>query len=83
MAYFFSYDQLKHKHRIYVYAVKNEKDEVVGYRPIVERFPVKGGVVEKISDYYPQFRSRVWSTEELAREFAYNFFEELPIEKLI
>lgn len=78
MAHYFNYDKVEHKHRIYSIEVKNEKNEIVGYRPLVERFDAKkSGTVEQISDKYPQLKWKVFSTPELARDFAITFFQSL------
>lgn len=81
MAHFFSYDNLKHKHRIYAFEVKNEEGELLGFRPVVHRFDAKkGGIVETISDKYPAVQYAVFSTEDLARNFAINYFDKLEFE---
>jgi hypothetical protein len=78
MARFFYYDQGKHKHRIFEIPVKNEKDELVGYRPQVHRFDAeKGGIVEPISDQYEALKWKIFSTEKLCRDFAIEFFNNL------
>jgi len=77
MAHFFSYDRCENRHHIYCFDVKNEKDEIVGYRPVVFRTPRDGGISIQISDQYSQFKWKVFSTEKLARDFAINFFESL------
>lgn len=80
MAQFFSYDNGKHKHRIHGIAAFNEKDEVVGYRPVVDRFDENAevSVVEQISDQHPQLKWKIFSTNKLARDFAIDFFCNLP-----
>lgn len=78
MAHFFTYDNGFHKHQIFGIETKNEKGETVGFRPIVQRVNAKeGGIVEQISDKYPQVKWKIFSTEKLAREFAIKFFIEL------
>ena len=79
MAHFFTYDNGFYKHQIFGIETKNEKGKIVGYRPMVQRVNAKeGGVVEQISDKYPQVKWKIFSTENLAREFAIQFFMELP-----
>ena len=77
MAHFFNYDDVKNKHHIYGLEVKNEKDLIIGYRPIVLRHPKDGGIMEEISNQYPQVKWKVFSTEKLARDFAIDFFNSL------
>lgn len=77
MAHFFNYDRCENKHRIYGLEVKNEKGEIVGYRPVVQRHPKNGGISEQISDQYPQVKWKIFSTEKLARDFAIEFFNSL------
>jgi hypothetical protein len=74
MAHFFSYDDSLYKHRIFGIEVKNEKDELLGYRPLVERNPKSGGLVENVSELFPNLKWKVFSTEKLARDFAIDFF---------
>ena len=77
MAHFFNYDRCENKHQIYAFEVKNEKDETVGYRPVVNRHPKNGGWSEQISDKYAQLKWNVFSTEKLAYDFAVEFFKKL------
>jgi len=77
MAHFFNYDFCKNKHQIYGLEVKNEKGEIVGYRPLVQRFPKHGGVVEVVSESFPQVKWKIFSSEKLARDFAIKFFNSL------
>lgn len=77
MAMFFNYDNGAHKHSIAGFVCKNEKNEIVGYRPVVDRHPKGGGIVETISDRFPQVKWSIFSTEKLARDFAINYFGEL------
>lgn len=77
MAFYFSYDNADNKHQIYAYEAKNEKGELVGYRPVVQRHPKNGGVSEQISDQYPAVKWKIFSSEQLARDFAIDFFNSL------
>ncbi|WP_276975461.1 hypothetical protein [Flavobacterium filum] len=77
MAHFFNYDKGENRHRIYGFEVKNENDELVGYRPVVQRYPKNGGISEQISDQYPLLKWKIFSTEKLARDFAIEFFGSL------
>lgn len=78
MAHYFNYDSGIYKHRIYGIETKNEKGEIVGYRPMVQRVHAKnGGVVEQISDKHPQVKWKIFSTERFARDFAIQFFRQL------
>ena len=81
MAHFFSYDNLENRHTFYGFEVKNEKGETVGYRPIIHRCPKNGGMVENISERYPQLKYKVFSTEDLARDFAIKLFKNLFSQK--
>lgn len=72
--YFFSYDRCRNKHRIYAIEVKNEKGELLGYRPMVDRSPKEGGRIEEISDLFPALKWKVFSTEEICIGFAIDFF---------
>jgi hypothetical protein len=77
MAHFFRYDKGEYKHRIFGIEVRNEKNELLGYRPVVDRSPKGFGVIEEVSDLYPALKWRVFSTEKLARDAGIDFFEKL------
>ena len=75
MAHYFSYDNLVHKHKIYAIEVFNEKKELLGYRPIVDRWDAKkGGTVETISNSYHALKWKVFSTEKICIDYAIDFF---------
>jgi hypothetical protein len=77
MAHYFNYDKNENKHQIFGVQVKNEKDEIVGYRPVVNKSPKGGGTMDEISDQYPQIKWKIFSTEKLARDCAIEFFNNL------
>jgi hypothetical protein len=77
MAHFFNYDRGENKHRIYAFELINEKQEVVGYRPIVERNHKNGGIVETISENFFDLKYKIFSTDKLAREYAITYFNKL------
>ncbi len=81
MAHFFSYDLGVNKHRIYTYALMNEKKQIVGYLPVVDRHPAEGGLVENISFKLLDLRLKCFSSEMLARQYAIEYFNQLSSEK--
>lgn len=80
MAQFFYYDRCEHKHQVFAFPIKNEKDEIVGYIPRVDRSLKNGGLCETVSDRHREFKYKVFSTEKLARDWASDFFSKLPFE---
>ena len=80
MAHFFGYSDKKH--RIYAFEIKNELEEVVGYRPHVERYPPEGGLSEVVSDKLNDLRWKCFTTEKLAREYAIKYFSEIESESV-
>ncbi len=77
MAIFYKYDQRQNKHAVYAIEVKDENDNLIGFRPLVHRWHPSGGIVEEISENYPELKWKVFSTPEKARTFAQDFFENL------
>jgi len=79
MAHFFSYDNLKHKHRIYSFEVRNELNELLGYRAEVSRVDAKkGGIVEDVT--LKKIRHKVFTTERKAKDYAAECMIELKSE---
>ena len=76
MAHFFSYDNMKHKHRIYSFEVRNELNELLGYRAEVSRSDAKkGGIVEDVT--LKKIRHKVFTTERKAIDYAADCMIEL------
>lgn len=80
MAHFFSYDSGENKHQFYTHELKNEKGEVVGYLPLVSRWPKEGGMVEQVSWRLLDLRMKLFTEEKMAREYAIEYFQRLGSE---
>jgi hypothetical protein len=78
MDYLFNYDGGRHKHLIIAIEVRNEKNELLGYRPVVAR---DNSMQETpISERYSDLKYRVFTNKRLCREFAVEFFSNLEKE---
>lgn len=76
MGYLFKYDKGVHKHHIYALEVKNEKEELIGYRPLVHA--IYGRSMKEVSNLYPnELAFKVFSDEKNCRNFAIDFFQKL------
>lgn len=57
--------------------IKNEKEEIIGFKPIVDRVDKDGGITQSISRYYVELDSLAFSSEKICRAYAVDFFGEL------
>ena len=80
MAHYFKYDRNQNKHHIYTIPIRNQKNEFVGYRAVVYRVKLDKILTEKISDFYPGIKWKIFTgenAEKECRKTAIEFFENL------